>query len=107
MLYSLEDVQKIHINIGYYIPETVVKNPVLRTELKWGYTALVNVLIKDTLVDDDNNPYVVIDNPMTIEMLKALANKKVDQEKINTYIDELEELGFVVVKDNKVYIDKI
>ncbi len=105
MLYTKEAIEKIHYNQGYYIPENVLKNKIIRTEVKWGYIALVNVLLREPKYDD--YPYVEKDNPLTIEMLKALANKNVDQAKIDQYIQELSDYDVVHVRDNKVFIEII
>ena len=104
MLYTKEAVEKIGYKEGYYIPEKVLKNKTIRTELKWGYIALVNVMLRNNNQDE---PCVDENDPLTIEVLKALANKKVDQAKIDGYVQELEDMNLVEIRDHKIYIEQL
>ena len=66
---------------------------------------LLNVLIKN--VTNGKDACVNVNEPLTIEILKVLANKKVDQAKIDGYIQELVELGLVSVEEDQVYIEEL
>ena len=78
----------------------------VRLEVKWAYVACLNVLVKEALYHDDL-AYIREDNDQIKEALKEIAHKKVDQEKINGYLDELEEYGLIERTNGDVYLKKM
>ena len=70
----------------------------VRLEVKWAYVACLNVMLKSPSFDKDGKAFIKDDHPQMIEVLKDLAHKKVDQEKMSGYIQELEEQGLLEKK---------
>lgn len=79
----------------------------VRLEVKWAYVACLNVLVNHDLYNDKNQAYMEIDYPAMIDTLAKLANKKVDQEKMAGYIQELEENELLMMADNHIYLQRI
>ena len=79
----------------------------VRLEVKWAYVACLNVMLKTPLYDYDGFAYIKDDHPQMIEVLKDLAHKNVDQQKIDGYIQELEDCGLAQRKGRNIYLKKI
>lgn len=94
----------------FYIPESLfdgMQYKLVRLEVKWAYVACLNVLIKSPLYDNDGHAYMKDDHPSMIETLALLANKKVDNEKMQGYIQELEDNELLIVSSRNIYLKKI
>ena len=84
----------------YYMPNALfdtMQYKLVRLEVKWAYVACLNVMLKTPLYD----------YPQMIEVLKDLAHKNVDQQKIDGYIQELEDCGLAQRKGRNIYLKKI
>lgn len=79
----------------------------VRLEVKWAYVACLNVLINNTLYDENGHAYMEVNYPAMIDTLAKLANKKVDQDKVEGYIHELEENELLMVSSNHIYLQRI
>ena len=92
--YHKEDVEDLRKHEGqYYMPNALfdtMQYKLIRLEVKWAYVAF----IKD-------------DHPQVIEILKDLAHKKVDQEKIPGYLLEMEDNGLIERVGRDIYLKKI
>lgn len=110
-LYDKEAV--LGINNGkdkYYMPNPLfdsLEYKLVRLELKWAYVACLNALLDSPSYDNVGNAYIKDDNPQTIEYLKTFANKKVDQEKIDGYLKEMEEQELIVREGRNIFIKRI
>ena len=51
-----------------------------------------------------NLAYVKVDNPQIQANLAELANKEVDQEKVNKYLKELEEVELIKVDKQNIFV---
>lgn len=94
----------------YYIPNALfdtMQYKLIRLEVKWAYVACLNVLLTSPSYDKEGNAYIKDDHPQMINVLKDLANKKVDKEKIDGYLNELEEHGLIKKRGRDVYLKKI
>jgi len=94
----------------YYVPSPLFdshKYANVRVEVKWAYVAVLNVLINNEIFDGEKLAFVNDDDPALIDTLKKLANKRVDQEKIDGYLNELQDLSLAVVNDHRVYLRNI
>ncbi len=94
----------------YYVPDLLFDGSeykLVRLEVKWAYVACLNVLLNNALFDNDGYAYFKDDNPMLIETLAKLANKKVDSEKMKGYISELENVELLTVSARDVYLKRI
>ena len=52
----------------------------------------------------ENLAYVKVDNPQIQVNLAELANKEVDQEKVNKYLKELEEVELIKVDKQNIFV---
>ena len=64
-------------------------------------------MLKSPSFDRDGQAYIKDDHPQIIEVLKDLANKKVDQEKIDGYLKEMEDNGLIERIGRDIYLKKI
>lgn len=93
----------------YYVPKQLFDGPLykrVRVEVKWAYVAILNVALKQPLYEDEQ-VYVAKDDDAVVDMLKVLANKKVDRDKMNGYYHELEDLDLVTIQNDCVFIRKV
>ncbi len=109
--YSKEDIEELRNHEGkYYIPDALfdtMQYKLVRLEVKWAYVACLNVLLKSPTYDKDLRASLKDDHPEIVQVLKDLANKKVDKEKIEGYLHELEEQGLIERVGRDVYLKKI
>lgn len=109
--YTKEDIEDLRKHDGeYYMPNALfdtMQYKLIRLEVKWAYVACLNVLLESPSYNKEGNAFIKDDNPQIIVVLKDLANKKVDQEKINGYLSELEDNGLVEKIGRDVYLKKI
>ncbi len=109
--YTKKDIENLKgYDNEYYVPDALfdtMEYKMVRLEVKWGFVALLNALLQSPLYDNDGNAYLKDDNPSTIEILKNLAHKAVDQEKIDGYISELEESDLLERNGRNIYLKKI
>lgn len=109
--YSREDIEELRKHEGpYYLPNALfdtMQYKLVRLEVKWAYVACLNVLLESPSYDREGRAYMKDDHPQVAIVLKDLANKKVDQEKVDGYIDEMEENGLIERVGRDVYLKKI
>ena len=109
--YHKEDVEDLRKHEGqYYMPNALfdtMQYKLIRLEVKWAYVACLNVMLKTPLYDYDGFAYIKDDHPQMIEVLKDLAHKKVDQEKIAGYLLEMEDNGLIERVGRDIYLKKI
>ena len=76
----------------FYMPKVLFDHyKSLRLETKAGYTT-------------ENTAYIKVDNPQIQVNLAILANKEVDQEKVNKYLKELEEVELIKVDKQNIFV---
>ena len=109
-------IEKCHFKSGKYRPWILIgalSNSIVSICMfwvlptGWAYVACLNVLINSTLYDNNGHAYMKSDHPALIDVLAKLANKKVDQEKIEGYIRELEDHDLLRVSSKDIYLQKI
>lgn len=109
--YRKEDIEDLKKHEGkYYIPSALfdtMQYKLVRLEVKWAYVACLNVLLLSPSYDREGNAFIKDDHPQVIEVLKDLANKKVDHAKVQGYIDEMENLELLERKGRDIYLKKI
>jgi len=109
--YNKEDIEDLKQHEGqYFMPSALfdtMQYKLIRLEVKWAYVACLNVLLESPSFDKKGQAYIKDDHPQVIEVLKDLAHKKVDQEKIAGYIDEMEEKGLIERSGRDIYLKKI
>ena len=109
--YNKEDIEDLKNHEGeYYMPSALfdtMQYKLVRLEVKWAYVACLNVMLKSPSFDKDGKAFIKDDHPQMIEVLKDLAHKKVDQEKMSGHIQELEEQGLLERNGRDVYLKKI
>lgn len=109
--FNKEDVEVLKKHEGkYYMPDALfdtMQFKLIRLEVKWAYVACLNVLLNGASYDKDGNAYIKDDHPQVVEVLKDLANKKVDVEKISGYITEMEENDLIERNGRDIYLKKI
>lgn len=109
--YTKEDIEDLRKQEGQYcMPSALfdtMQYKLIRLEVKWAYVACLNVLLKSPSFDKEGKAFLKDDHPQIIEVLKNLANKKVDSEKIQGYFVELEENGLIERVGRDIYLKKI
>lgn len=106
---DIEEIKKSNTNL-YYVPAELfdgMQYNLVRLEVKWAYVACLNVMLKGALYDREDHAYIKDDSPAIIESLKALANKQVDQAKIDGYFKELEENELIERRGRNIYLRRI
>lgn len=109
--YKKEDIEELKKHDGkYFMPNALfdtMQYKLIRLEVKWAYVACLNVLLESPSYSKEGNAFIKDDNPKIIAVLKDLANKKVDQEKINGYVIEMEDNGLIEKVGRDIYLKKI
>lgn len=109
--YRKEDIEDLKKHDGaYYVPNALfdtMQYKLVRLEVKWAYVACLNVLLQSPSYDREGYAFIKDDHPQVIEVLKDLANKKVNQVKIQGYIDEMENLELLERKGRDIYLKKM
>ncbi|MFQ7801572.1 MAG: hypothetical protein ACLRHW_19070 [Coprobacillus cateniformis] len=109
--YHKEDVEDLRKHEGqYYMPNALfdtMQYKLIRLEVKWAYVACLNVLLQGPSYDKEGRAFIKDDHPQVIEILKDLAHKKVDQEKIAGYLLEMEDNGLIERGGRDIYLKKI
>lgn len=107
-VYTKDTVKEINkAGKEFYLPSELFdsnKYKDLRLETKFAYCALVDVMNAKPLFDHDGNAYIKTTNPVIQETLAKLANKNVDQEKVDKYLKELNQNNLIVVEKQNIYI---
>ena len=109
-LYSKELLKKLKDTIsddGYYMPKILFnsnKYVNIRLETKLAYVALLDTLLKKPVFNQSNLALLKADNPVIGKTLAILANKEVDQEKVNNYLNELSEANLIEINKQDIYI---
>lgn len=94
----------------YYMPSALfdtMQYKLIRLEVKWAYVACLNVMLKSPSYDRHGNAYIKDDHPQIIEVLKDLAHKNVDSQKVLGYIEEMEACGLLERQGRDLYLKKI
>ena len=81
-------------------------NHMIRLELKWAYVGFLNIMLDEPHFNDALESYIVENREKMSSMLGLLMNKKVDDEKLNKYINELIQEDLLEVQDNHYYLKK-
>jgi len=106
-----EDIAELKDHEGqYFMPHALfdtMQYKLIRLEVKWAYVACLNALLKSPSYNKEGKAFIKDDNPQIIAILKDLANKMVDQEKINGYILEMEDSGLIEKVGRDIYLKKI
>jgi len=106
---TIEDINATNTD-KYYVPAELfdgVRFRLVRLEVKWAFVACLDVLRKHPLYDDEDNAYLSQDEASLPETLAAIANKKVDQAKVDGYLNELEEAELVERQDGRIYLRRL
>jgi len=109
--YCREDIEELRKQREhYYIPSALfdtMQYKLIRLEVKWAYVACLNVMLKSPSYDREGQAFIKDDHPEMVTVLQDLANKKVDKEKIDGYLDELEAKELIERKGRDVYLKKM
>ena len=81
-------------------------NHMIRLELKWAYVGFLNIMLDEPHFNDALESYFVENREKMSSMLGLLMNKKVYDEKLNKYINELIQEDLLEVQDNHYYLKK-
>ena len=109
-LYNKELLKNLKDEIGetnYYMPKKLFENVMfrnIRLETKLAYVAILDVLLKKPTYSQENKALLKVDNPMIVKTLAILANKEVDQNKINNYLDELMEANLIEMNKQDIFV---
>ena len=86
----------------FYMPKVLFDHyKSLRLETKLAYVSILETMKNYTT---ENTAYIKVDNPQIQVNLAILANKEVDQEKVNKYLKELEEVELIKVDKQNIFV---
>lgn len=109
--YNKEDIEELKKGKEqYYVPNALfdtMQYKMIRLEVKWGYVACLNILLASPLYNKEGQAYLKDDHPQIVELLKTLAHKDVDAEKIEGYLVELENGDLIERTGRDIYLKKI
>lgn len=109
--YTKSDIEELKQHDGKYcMPDALfdtMQYKLIRLEVKWAYVACLNILIQEALFDEQEQAYMNVDNPGVVDILRDLAHKAVDQDKVNGYISEMEDYGLLESVGQHIYLKKI
>lgn len=86
------------------VPDKLHHN--IRLELKWAYAGLLNVFLNEPQFNDTHEGYFYENRQAMRDILATLMNKKVDDEKLNKYLQELIEEELLEIIENRYYLKK-
>ena len=73
-------------------------------ETKLAYVSILETMKNKAGYTTENTAYIKVDNPQIQVNLAILANKEVDQEKVNKYLKELEEVELIKVDKQNIFV---
>lgn len=90
----------------FYMPKILFNSyKGLRLETKLAYVAILDTLINNpSYRQQDNMAFIKVNNPNIAKSLAVLANKEVDQDKINKYITELLDANLIEVNKQDLFV---
>ena len=89
----------------FYMPKALFDHyKSLRLETKLAYVSILETMKNKAGYTTENTAYIKVDNPQIQVNLAKLANKKVDQEKVNKYLKELEEVELIKVDKQNIFV---
>lgn len=89
----------------FYMPKSLFKGyKTLRLETKLAYVAILDTLMTQPQYNRENQSFIKVNNPNIQKNLATLANKTVDQEKINKYVEELKEAQLIEVEKQDLFV---
>lgn len=109
-LYNKETLKGLKESItdnGYYLPKALFhgsKFGNVRLETKLAYAALLDTLLKKPVFNQEGLALLKTDNPVIGQTLAALANKEVNQEKVNKYLNELLEANLIEINKQDIFV---
>lgn len=109
-LYNKDLIKKLKDEIddtSFYMPKKLFEGSMfgnLRLETKLAYVALLDVLIKKPTYNYENKALLKVDNPMIVKTLAILANKDVDQAKVNKYLEELMDASLIEINKQDIFV---
>lgn len=108
-LYNKESLKQLVKNIdnnGYFLPNALFNGHkfAVRLETKLAYAAILDTLMHKPSYNKEGKAFIKTDNPEIKNTLAQLANKDVDQEKVNKYIQELYDANLVEVERQDMYV---
>ena len=71
---------------------------------KLAYVSILETMKNKAGYTTENTAYIKVDNPQIQVNLAILANKEVDQEKVNKYLKELEEVELIKVDKQNIFV---
>lgn len=89
----------------FYMPKALFDHyKSLRLETKLAYVSILETMKNKAGYTTENTAYIKVDNPQIQVNLAILANKEVDQEKVNKYLKELEEAELIKVDKQNIFV---
>ena len=104
--YTKEEVAQLIETKGSMLVVPEHFNHQIRLELKWAYVGFLNIMLDEPHFNDALESYFVENREKMSSMLGLLMNKKVDDEKLNKYVNELIQEDLLEVQDNHYYLKK-
>lgn len=100
--YRQEDIDQIlngyDIQKDFYVPGALFKQIAyrnLRLEVKWAYIGLLHLVLSEPHFNDNGDALLSYGIQQMAMPLAKLMNKKVDEEKVHQYLNELREADLI------------
>lgn len=108
-LYTKETIKELEDKIdgnSYYLPKALFerKTNTVRLETRLAYVAILDTLVKRPGFTKEGTAFIKLDNPEIGRTLATLANKEVNQDKVNKYVEELEEANLIEINKQDIYV---
>lgn len=88
----------------FYMPKVLFDHyKSLRLETKLAYVSILETMKNKAGYTTENTAYIKVDNPQ-IQVNLADKAKEVDQEKVNKYLKELEEVELIKVDKQNIFV---
>ena len=104
---SLKSLKESISGHEYYMPKVLFNGGEfanIRSETKLAYVAILDTLLNKPNFNNDNLAFLKRDNPMIANTLAKLANKEVDNAKMDKYLLELYEAKLILINKQDIFV---
>lgn len=109
-LYNKDTLNKLKAELTdeqYYLPKVLFHSGSfanIRLETKLAYVAILDTLLNKANFNQEGLAFLKRDNPTIIATLAKLANKEVDNAKMEKYYDELCEAKLIIINKQDLFV---
>lgn len=106
---TIKEVENKTDGNSYYLPKALFerKTNTVRLETRLAYVAILDTLLKKPSFTKEGLAFIKMDNPGIGHTLATLANKEVNQEKVNKYLEELSDADLIEINKQDIYVSNV